>query len=267
MRRGAWNADEHHGWNFHQWMGSHTQRDAMGRVHELSARYHGMGRAAAARGGGDELTRVLGRAQWHLLRAETSCNFYWGEAWVYKAHDDLNSVAWHLGEAQALVDRLTAPAAHEADAVHGVSHPGVLLLIAVVGAGLAVQAATNARMGPALGVPVASALLNFLIGSVLLTLALASGLFGRARLAGLAEAPWWAYIGGALGAPSSPWRSSPFPGSAPPSPSPLSSPASSSARMVIDTFGWLEVTPVPLNPWRLVGAVVLLAGVVLIQQK
>ena len=107
VRRGAWNTDEHHGWNFHQWMGSQVQRDAMGRVHELSERYHALEQAAAFHGGGsDELRRVLGEAHWHLLRAETSCNFYWGEAWVYKAHNDLDSVAWHLGEAQALIDQL-----------------------------------------------------------------------------------------------------------------------------------------------------------------
>lgn len=118
VRRGAWNTDEHHGWNFHQWMGSQTQRDAMGRVHELSARYHGLRQAAAARGGGDgELARVLDQAHWHLLRAETSCNFYWGEAWVYKAHQDLDTVAWHLGEAQALVDLLPAATQHAAATV------------------------------------------------------------------------------------------------------------------------------------------------------
>ncbi len=117
VRRGAWNTDEHHGWNFHQWTGSQTQRDAMGRVYELSARYHGLKRAAAMRGGGDELARILDQAHWHLLRAETSCNFYWGEAWVYKAHEDLNSVAWHLGEAQALIDRLPTAQCPDVDAV------------------------------------------------------------------------------------------------------------------------------------------------------
>ncbi|MBL8661124.1 MAG: hypothetical protein JNM75_15405 [Rhodospirillales bacterium] len=118
VRRGAWNTDEHHGWNFHQWMGSQTQRDAMDRVHELSARYHVLKREATVRGGGvGELDRVLDEAHWRLLRAETSCNFYWGEAWVYKSHEDLDAVAWHLGEAQALVDRLPAAPQREVDAV------------------------------------------------------------------------------------------------------------------------------------------------------
>ncbi len=118
VRRGAWNTDEHHGWNFHQWMGSETQRSAMGRVHELSGRYHRLADAAKARGGDGEIGRVLDQAHWHLLRAETSCNFYWGEAWIYKAHDDLNSVAWHLGEAEAMLERLPPPA-REVDAPTG----------------------------------------------------------------------------------------------------------------------------------------------------
>lgn len=147
------------------------------------------------------------------------------------------------------------------------SHPAFVLLIVVVGFGLAVQAATNARMGAALGVPVASALLNFLIGSVLLTLALASGVFGRARLEGLAEAPWWAYIGGALGAAFVTMAVVAVPrvGAAVTFAAVIT--GQLIGAMIIDTFGWLAVTPVPLNPWRLVGAGLLLAGVVLIQQK
>ncbi|MDS4070451.1 MAG: glycoside hydrolase family 57 [Candidatus Competibacter sp.] len=115
VRRGAWNTDEHHGWDFHQWQGSWAQRDTMVRVHDLSREFHAVAQAAArAQDPNPELARVLNEAHWHLLRAETSCNFYWGEAWVYKSHIDLDSVAWHLGEAKAILgDRLFASAALE----------------------------------------------------------------------------------------------------------------------------------------------------------
>ena len=104
VRRGAWNTDEHHGWDFHQWQGSQAQRDAMNRVHELSREFHAIaGAAAGAHHPSPELTRVINEAHWHLLRAETSCNFYWGEAWVSRAHKDLDDVAWHLGEARMLL--------------------------------------------------------------------------------------------------------------------------------------------------------------------
>lgn len=71
---------------------------------------------AVARAGNpnSELARVMSEAHWHLLRAETSCNFYWGEAWVHKSHADLDSVAWHLGEAKSILgDGLTALLAPE----------------------------------------------------------------------------------------------------------------------------------------------------------
>ncbi len=110
VRRGAWNTDTHHGWDFHQWQGSWAQRDTMVRVHDLSREFHAVAAAAArALDPNPELARVLSEAHWRLLRAETSCNFYWGEDWVHKSHADMDSVAWHLGEAKAILgDRLAA---------------------------------------------------------------------------------------------------------------------------------------------------------------
>jgi hypothetical protein len=37
-----------------------------------------------------EFARGLQDARWHLLRAETSCNFFWGDAWVNRCHRDLD---------------------------------------------------------------------------------------------------------------------------------------------------------------------------------
>jgi len=109
VRRGAWNTDEHHGWNFHQWQGSQPQRDALARIYALSSEYHALADAAATQTHPPaELRRVLAEAHWRLLRAETSCNLYWGEAWVHKAHQDLDAVAWHLGEARALLGKPAA---------------------------------------------------------------------------------------------------------------------------------------------------------------
>jgi len=33
-----------------------------------------------------------------VLRAETSCNFFWGDAWLQRCHDDLDSAAHFLGQ-------------------------------------------------------------------------------------------------------------------------------------------------------------------------
>ncbi|MGP6158537.1 MAG: glycoside hydrolase family 57 [Vulcanimicrobiaceae bacterium] len=100
VRTGAWNTGWHSGIDFIQWTGSQTQRDALTRVAELSQAVHAAWRNAVGIGAGDaNLYRLLGEAQWHILRAETSCNFFWGEAWVQRCHDDLNAATWFLGEA------------------------------------------------------------------------------------------------------------------------------------------------------------------------
>lgn len=104
VRRGAWNTDAHHGWNFHQWMGGQAQRDAMARTQALSADFHQVKDAAARlMPASDELQRVVHEAHWRLLRAETSCHFYWGDAWVYRTQQDLDGVQWHLGEARSIL--------------------------------------------------------------------------------------------------------------------------------------------------------------------
>jgi alpha-amylase/alpha-mannosidase (GH57 family) len=84
VRTGAWNTGWHHGAGFTQWTGSQAQRDALARVARVSQTLH-----AARRDPGDELEQ----AHWRLLRAETSCNFFWGEAWVDRCHSDLDHAA------------------------------------------------------------------------------------------------------------------------------------------------------------------------------
>jgi alpha-amylase/alpha-mannosidase (GH57 family) len=104
VRRGAWNTDEHHGWDFHQWQGSQAQRDAMARVHAVSRDFRDLVERAVAGGIRDDgIWYHLDHARWRLLRAETSCNFYWGEAWVPRAHGDLDAVQSHLGDVRRQV--------------------------------------------------------------------------------------------------------------------------------------------------------------------
>jgi alpha-amylase/alpha-mannosidase (GH57 family) len=75
VRSGAWNTGWHHGAGFLQWTGSAAQRAALERVARVSA---------LVRERPDEA------ALWPLLRAETSCNFFWGDAWVSRCHADLD---------------------------------------------------------------------------------------------------------------------------------------------------------------------------------
>ena len=93
---GAWNTGDHHGTGFVQWTGSSAQRDALARVAELSEAVRA---AATAVGNDDWATGLLEQARWRVLRAETSCNFYWGEAWVQRCHSDLDEAAARLDQA------------------------------------------------------------------------------------------------------------------------------------------------------------------------
>jgi 4-alpha-glucanotransferase len=93
VNTGAWNTGWHHGGGFTQWTGSQAQKDALRRVAETSRAFHAARRRAEEAGTGNaELQHRLAEAQWRLLRAETSCNFFWGEAWVPRCHHDLDGV-------------------------------------------------------------------------------------------------------------------------------------------------------------------------------
>lgn len=146
---------------------------------------------------------------------------------------------------------------------------GYLIIVAVclAGVGLAIQAATNAHMGAVVGAPTLSALINFAVGGFTLTLLTASGLFGRGTLSAIGGAPWWAWIGGIFGAA---WVliaviAVPKVGAA------LTVAAVIFGQLVgtllLDTFGWLGVPRIPLNTWRIAGAMLLFAGVLMMQRK
>jgi hypothetical protein len=81
VRTGAWNTGWHDGSGFVQWTGSAAQQEAVARMARVSAALH------ERPGRSDER---LDAARWRLLRAETSCNLYWGEAWVPRCHADLD---------------------------------------------------------------------------------------------------------------------------------------------------------------------------------
>jgi alpha-amylase/alpha-mannosidase (GH57 family) len=100
---GAWNTGWHHGTGFVQWTGSLAQQQALTRAGELSEAVHAARRNAIAIGASNpDLYRHLEDALALVLRAETSCNFFWGEAWVQRCRDDLDQATRHLEQAGRL---------------------------------------------------------------------------------------------------------------------------------------------------------------------
>jgi alpha-amylase/alpha-mannosidase (GH57 family) len=97
----AWNTGWHDGKEFVQWTGSQAQKDALARVKQTSQAIHDAHQKAGLQPANKERGHTIEQAMWHLLRAETSCNFYWGEAWVQRCHNDLD-IAWEaLNQSQA----------------------------------------------------------------------------------------------------------------------------------------------------------------------
>jgi len=142
-----------------------------------------------------------------------------------------------------------------------------IVLIGASGIGLAVQAATNARMSEAAQSPILSALINFMIGGLMLAALAMSGIFGRGTLSTIGTAPWWAWTGGILGAI---WVTAAI----------VALPKIGTAvafaaviigqlvgAMLLDTFGLLGVPQIPLHPWRIAGAVLMVIGILLMQYK
>jgi alpha-amylase/alpha-mannosidase (GH57 family) len=101
VNTGAWNTGWHHGVGFVQWTGSQKQKDALQRVQETSEAFHTARRELGEEALNDPRRHhQMEEAHWHLLRAETSCNFYWGEDWVERCHRDLDIAWFNLDEAR-----------------------------------------------------------------------------------------------------------------------------------------------------------------------
>ncbi|MDD5034314.1 MAG: glycoside hydrolase family 57 [Methylococcaceae bacterium] len=94
VNAGAWNTGWHHGKGFIQWTGSQAQKQALARVSEVSAVVNAArGKAIAIEQHDPDEWHAILEAQWRLLRAETSCNFFWGEEWVHRCHEDLDAAS------------------------------------------------------------------------------------------------------------------------------------------------------------------------------
>jgi len=97
---GAWNTGWHHGADFMQWTGSQAQQDALARIHGFSQALHGtLLKVRRYHVDSPLVGEQLEQARWRLLRAETSCNLFWGETWVRRVHSDLDEAQEYLKKA------------------------------------------------------------------------------------------------------------------------------------------------------------------------
>ena len=90
------------GYDFSQWEGSEHQKQAMRKVWDISRLYHDLTEHHIQRRKehSEKTTSLLKEAEESLLRAETSCYFFWGDAWLPKVYDHTEQARHLLMEAE-----------------------------------------------------------------------------------------------------------------------------------------------------------------------
>jgi transporter family-2 protein len=144
--------------------------------------------------------------------------------------------------------------------------PFLYVLFAVAaGAGVAVQAAVNARLRFLLGAPVWAAIAQFLVGLTLLGIFAIATRQGPPTTAGLGRAPWWIWTGGVFGATYILMSVivTPRVGAALMLASTIV--GQLGAALLVDHFGWFGATVIPISLTRALGVVLLALGVILIR--
>ncbi len=140
----------------------------------------------------------------------------------------------------------------------------LLVLVAVVaGAFLPIQTGVNARLGHFVGGPVRASLVSFTVGALVLLVVVAVAFRnGGGRPS---AAPWWAWIGGALGAfyVVSAVVVGPRIGAA--TFFGILVAAQLAASVVLDRFGWLGYERHAASPARIAGVALLVSGAVLVR--
>ena len=145
-------------------------------------------------------------------------------------------------------------------------HLAAMLLAFAAGVGLAAQIPLNVQLRHGVGHPTLSAFASFTLGAALLGLYVLAARVPWPSFAQVAQIPWWAWLGGTLGAcyVSATIVLGPKLGAG--LFVTLVVAGQLAAALVIDHQGWLGAAPQPVNAWRVAGAGLALLGVVLIQR-
>lgn len=140
-----------------------------------------------------------------------------------------------------------------------------LLFAFAAGVALPVQFGINAQLATWLDSPVRAAFVSFLTGTIILAIAAALVFKPLPSVNRLGHAPWWVWLGGALGAfyVAGSIVSAPRLGAA--ALIAVVVAGQSIASVVVDHFGWVGFEPKHVSPGRLVGIALVGAGVVLVR--
>lgn len=132
---------------------------------------------------------------------------------------------------------------------------------------IAAQAPINARLRITLASPLGSALVSFLIGTVILLGALAVAGDGPGVMGSVGAGPWWAYLGGACGAffVVATLLAAPRIGVTVTFVAVVAGQVA--AATLIDRYGWLGVPSIPWSPERVIALGLLVVSLVILLRR
>jgi bacterial/archaeal transporter family-2 protein len=140
-----------------------------------------------------------------------------------------------------------------------------LLFALVAGAAIALQAGVNTELARWIGSPIRASFVSFVVGAIALGLLSAAILKPLPSGSRLADAPWWAWVGGLLGAfyVVGAVVTAPRLGAATLVAAVIAGQIVSS--LLIDQFGWVGFREHPVSAGRLAGVALVFAGVALVR--
>jgi len=142
---------------------------------------------------------------------------------------------------------------------------GYLAFAFAAGAMLPLQFGINAELARWIESPVRAALVSFAVGTAVLLAAAVPVMRRWPELERLGAAPWWVWVGGALGAfyVLGSIVTAPRLGAA--TLVALILAGQAVASLLVDHFGWVGFEEHPVTPGRLLGVALLAAGVLLVR--
>ena len=142
----------------------------------------------------------------------------------------------------------------------------VLVLTVLAGCLMPVQPALNALVAQVLKSPYLASLISFVVGTVALGAVYLLQQTPWPPGKALAQLPWWVWTAGLIGAFFVTMSIVAIPRLGAMSVMALLIAGQMFMSLVMDHFGWLGLAVQPLSMWRVVGAILLFLGVVLIQK-
>ena len=140
-----------------------------------------------------------------------------------------------------------------------------LLFGVAAGAMLPIQFGINAQLARWLDSPVRATLVSFAVGTLVLLVAALPLLRGWPALSQLGTAPWWVWVGGFLGAFYVLGSVVVAPHVGAVTLVALILAGQTLASLLVDHFGWVGFEEHPVNPGRILGVVLVAAGVALVR--